>query len=93
MATTTLNHGRWTQHLRKLPDDADGFVSSREAADFLGVTLGTLAQWRHHNRYALHAFRLGGGKRGGRCYYRRRDLVAFMEKWRIPRSEGENPAR
>lgn len=79
MTNAVANPGRFTRHPRNLPPDPDGYLNAHEAAAFLGVTIGTLAQWRHHNRYKLPAFRLGTGKRGGRCFYRRRDLIAFME--------------
>jgi hypothetical protein len=57
----------------------EGYLRAPAAAEFLGVSLGTLAQWRHHKRYPIPFIRIGRGERGGRCFYRKRDLVKFME--------------
>lgn len=57
----------------------EGYLPARQAAAFLGVEPATLAQWRFHHRYALPSIRLGKGRRGGRCFYRKADLVRFME--------------
>ena len=56
-----------------------GYLPAKAAAAFLGVEPTTLAQWRHHGRYPLPFVRIGRGKRGGRCFYRKSDLVKFME--------------
>ncbi|HUU12330.1 MAG TPA: DNA-binding protein [Terriglobia bacterium] len=61
----------------------DGFLPAKAAAAFLGVEPATLAQWRFHHRYPLPfvALRKPGKKRGGRCYYRKIDLIKFMESY------------
>ena len=59
--------------------DNEGYLAAPAAARFLGMSLGTLGQWRFHKRYPIPYVRLGRGKRGGRCFYRKSDLVKFME--------------
>jgi len=45
-----------------------------EAAEYLDVTVGTLAQWRHHKRYPLKYIRVGR-----KIAYRVRDLEQFLD--------------
>ena len=61
----------------------EGYLQGPAAAAFLGVSPGTLAQWRFHKRYPLPSFRIGRGERGGRTFYRKADLLRFMESHRV----------
>jgi excisionase family DNA binding protein len=48
-------------------------LTPAEAADALRVSVGTLAQWRHHKRYNLPYLKLGTAIR-----YRAEDIQAFI---------------
>lgn len=52
-----------------------------QAADYLQVSVGTLAHWDCSKRYDLKPIKIG--KRSVR--YRRADLDAFMERWKPQR--------
>lgn len=53
-------------------------MSPQEVSQILGVTVGTLAQWRHHGRYSLPYFKIGR-----LVYYNRSDVMKFIEGCRI----------
>ena len=67
------------QLLRATVRDDEGYLAAPAAAVFIGFAPGTLAQHRFHGRYKIPYIRIGTGRRGGRCFYRKRDLIAFME--------------
>ena len=50
-------------------------ITTQEAADFLGVTKGTLEVWRSQGRYNIPYIKIGSKVR-----YRMSDLVAFIEE-------------
>ncbi len=54
-------------------DFRDDRLTRREAAEYLGVSPGTLAVWAATGRYPLPFVRVGS-----RVYYRRSDLDAFI---------------
>jgi len=49
--------------------------TSSETAEQIRVTYGTLAQWRHHQRYRLPFVRIGR-----KVYYRQQDIDRFIEE-------------
>lgn len=51
-------------------------IKSREAAKELGVTTGTLRQWRYNRKGPPH-YKLGGIR------YRKSDIAAFIEACRV----------
>jgi hypothetical protein len=53
----------------------DEFLTPKQAAEFLGLAVGTLANWRVRGA-GPRFFRLGGA-RGGHIRYDRADLMAF----------------
>ena len=53
----------------------DRLLTRQEAAEFLGVTVSTLAVWACTGRYDLPYVKIGGVIR-----YRLSDLVAFLER-------------
>lgn len=55
--------------------DLPQLLTPAEAAAALRVSVGTLAQWRHHKRYSLPFFKIGAAIR-----YRADDVQAFIEK-------------
>jgi len=50
-------------------------LTSREAAEYLGIALGTLQAWRTTGRVKIPFVRMGGKN----CRYFLRDLKEFME--------------
>lgn len=52
----------------------DVFLSPKEAAELLGVTLQTLATWRCTHRYPLRFYRVGKRK----IRYSRADVLGFL---------------
>lgn len=63
--------GEWVSH--------DGRVFDDVAAEILGRTVGTLANWRSNGAAGVPFFRAG---RRGRVTYRLRDLAAYIESTR-----------
>ncbi len=63
METTHINLGRFGQKLNR-----------KMAADYLGVTEGTLAVWASTGRYHLPFIKVGR-----KVYYTLKDLDAFLE--------------
>lgn len=63
--------GQWVSH--------DGRVYDDVAAEILGRTVGTLANWRANGGAGVPFFRAG---RRGRVTYRLRDLAAYIESTR-----------
>jgi excisionase family DNA binding protein len=55
--------------------DLPQLLIPKEVSALLRVSEGTLAQWRHHKRYALPFVKIGRAVR-----YRPEDVAAFMEK-------------
>jgi excisionase family DNA binding protein len=55
-------------------------LTPQEAADFLGVSEGTLAVWRCVNRYPLPYIRIGRNVR-----YDAADLVEWLESRKVGR--------
>jgi len=55
-------------------------LSRAQAADYLGVSHGTLHVWASTGRYDLPYIRYGAA---GKVYYRRADLDAFLERHTI----------
>lgn len=53
----------------------DDFLTPKQAAEFLGLAVGTLANWRVRGD-GPRFFRLGGS-RGGYVRYDRADLAAY----------------
>jgi excisionase family DNA binding protein len=53
-------------------------LSNDEAAEFLGVSPGTLPIWRHHARYPLPYIKIGRLVR-----YSEEDLLAWMESRKV----------
>ena len=53
----------------------DGFMTTKEAAEYLGVAPNTLLMWRCTKRYGLPYYKVGRLVR-----YRREDLDAFIER-------------
>ena len=47
------------EQIRQKPPAKDRLLSSSEAADVLGVTVGTLQNWRHTGRYPLDYVKVG----------------------------------
>lgn len=57
-----------------MASDTHNLLTPDEAADLLGVTVGTLSVWRCTARYPLPYVKVG------RCVrYRREDIGAFIE--------------
>ncbi len=54
------------------------FFTTTEAAQFLGVSIGTLEVWRCTKRYSLPYLKIGRLVK-----YRRHDLVAWAESRRV----------
>ena len=48
-------------------------LTPRDAADYIGVTIGTLAVWRCTHRYAIPYIKVGG-----QIKYRREDLDEWL---------------
>lgn len=59
-------------------------VSREEAAQYLGVTTGTLAAWACNGRYDLPYVKIGS-----RCMYRVHDLDAFIEARTVRHEHGD----
>lgn len=53
----------------------NGMLTREQAAEFLGVSPGTLAHWACSGRFGLRYFRVGRSVR-----YRQSDLEAWLEK-------------
>lgn len=49
-------------------------LTPRDAADYIGVTIATLAVWRCTGRYAIPYVKVGG-----RVRYRKTDLDAWLD--------------
>jgi excisionase family DNA binding protein len=54
------------------------FLTTQEAAEFLGVSAGTLAVWRCVSRYPLPFVRIGRNVR-----YQEADLVSWVESRKV----------
>jgi excisionase family DNA binding protein len=63
------------------------FLTNNEAANFLGITPGTLEVWRCTKRYPLPFYKVGGKVR-----YEVHDLLAFLESRKVRFSQ-EAPCR
>ena len=60
-------------------------LTPRDAADYIGVTIGTLAVWRCTHRYAISYIKVGGGpkfRKFGtmRVIYKIEDLDEWIER-------------
>jgi hypothetical protein len=66
-----LERGQWVSH--------DGRVYDDVAAEILGRSVGTLANWRANGGARVPFFRAG---RRGRVTYRLRDLAEYIESTR-----------
>jgi excisionase family DNA binding protein len=59
------------------PDDSagsEGLLSPQQVAEFLGVSVTTIYQWRYRSEGPA------GFKLGGRVRYRRSDLEAWLQR-------------
>lgn len=61
------------------------WYTAQEAAEFLGVGVGSLEDWRRDSTHPLRWHKPSGerGKRGGRVRYHHDDLIAFQEYSRV----------
>jgi excisionase family DNA binding protein len=54
-----------------------GLLTPKQASGYMGVTAGTLANWRSLKRYDLPFIKIG---RRGYVRYRRSDIDEFLER-------------
>lgn len=71
----------WNMTKRKpkpSPSEADlDLITTKEAAQILGLSVNTLAMWRYRGRHL--AFRRDGRKQS-RVRYRRADVLAYLQR-------------
>jgi excisionase family DNA binding protein len=60
------------------PNNKPKLLTTNEAADFLGVSAGTLAVWRCISKYPLPFIKIGRNVR-----YQESDLLAWMESRKV----------
>lgn len=73
--------------LEKRVESGEGPVGIGEAAKILGVEVGTLYQWRSHQK------NVRSYKSGGKIVYDLADLLAYLEQHvSEPGPEGEHPS-
>lgn len=66
---------------QKPEDEADDWLTTREASDLAKVAVQTLTNWRALNTGPPYT-KLSDGK-AGRVRYRRRDLMAWLDRRRV----------
>lgn len=59
-------------------------LTNREAADFIGISPGTLDVWRSEKRYLIPYYKVGG-----RVYYDSGDLLAWLRVRKVHAGEQE----
>ena len=66
----------------QLKPNKPNLLTTQEAADYLGISAGTLAVWRCLSRYPLPFLRIGRNVR-----YQESDLLAWMESRKVHQVE------
>lgn len=53
-------------------------LTVKQAAELMGISHGTLSQWRHHHPERIKCIEYGGGKRPS-IRYDKADVLAYIE--------------